>query len=255
MKIAVIGALPHELKPLLKHVKAQRQLRAHAFPTAHPKLHSKEAWYHATYLSHEIMIVATGIGIRNAEEAFTRVLDAFNPDFLLSIGFAGALYESARIGDLVMATSVSLISGNAIKTSQIPAERGLHERLGGRGNIQEGSFFTLERLMEKEAVRLLLPSDVAFPVCEMETFPLAVLARQRQLPFLAVRAITDRADEEIPPEFVELADSSGWQQFMRAAGLLLSKPRLIPAAAKFATRSHKASEAVWLAFDTLAQAL
>src|SRR5208283_2076103 len=209
MKIAVIGALPHELKPLLKHVKAQRQLRAHAFPAALSKSRSKVAWYrqlgfmrrprrqrgappasgypgvlrstsrratqrqrrytlegesvyHATYLSHEIMIVQTGIGIRNAEEALTRVLDAFNPDFLLSIGFAGALYEGARIGDLVMATSVSLISGNAIKTSQIPAERGLHERLGGRGNIREGSFFTLERLMEKKAVRLLLPSDAAF---------------------------------------------------------------------------------------------
>ena len=89
----------------------------------------------------------------------------------------------------------------------------------------------------------------------METFSLAEVASARQIPFLAVRSITDLADEEIPPEFVELADSSGWQQFMRAAGLLLSKPRLIPAAAKFATRSRKASEALWLAFDTLARAL
>ncbi len=211
--------------------------------------------YRATYLSHEIMIVATGIGIRNAEEALTWVLDAFDPDFLFSIGFAGALYEGARIGDLVMATSVSLISGNAIKASQIPGERGLYERLGGRGNIRAGSFFTLERLMEKKAVRPFLPSDAAFPVCEMETFPLAVLARQRQLPFLAVRSITDRADEEIPPELLQVTDRSGRYQLMRAAGLLLRKPRLIPTAVKLAMRSGKASKNLWHAFDALARVL
>ena len=92
MKIAVVGALPHELKPLLKRVKLQGQMPTHASPTALSKSHSKEAWYHATYRKHEIVIATTGIGIDNAEEALTALLDAFNADFLLSVGFAGALY-------------------------------------------------------------------------------------------------------------------------------------------------------------------
>ncbi|HME41984.1 MAG TPA: hypothetical protein VKF36_02765 [Syntrophorhabdales bacterium] len=245
MKILVTGALPHELRPFLKHLKPQRQLRAGAFRVTQ-----------TTYLSHEIMLAVTGIGIQNAEEAVRSVLDAFNADFLLSIGFAGALSEGVRIGDLVAATSVSLVSANSIKKIvQIPDERRLRDVLGGNVGARAASFFTLEKLMEKKAVRHFVPGDAAHPVCEMETFPLAVIALEKQIPFLAVRSITDLADEEIPPEFVELADRSGRHQFVRAAGLLLRKPRLIPMAVKVALRSGKAAKHLWLAFDALAHAL
>jgi nucleoside phosphorylase len=121
MKIAVTGALPHELKALLKHVKSQRRLPTHAFRITQ-----------ATYLSHDIVVVKTGIGTRNAKEALKWVLGAFNPDFILSIGFGGALYENASICDLIVATSVSLVSGNSVKTIQIPDENGLFNRLGSR---------------------------------------------------------------------------------------------------------------------------
>jgi adenosylhomocysteine nucleosidase len=244
MKIAIVGALPHELKPLLKRVKPQRQLRAPAFRITQ-----------ATYLSHEIMIVQTGIGIRNAEKALTWVLREFNADFIFSIGFAGALYEGARIGDLVMARNVSLVSGSGIRTLQIHDKGALLNRLSAGTRARAGSFFTLETLMQKKAVKLLVPTNAAFPVCEMETFPLAEVARQRQLPFLAVRSITDLADEEIPPEFLEVADSSGRDQVMRAAGLLLRNPWLIPTAAKLGRRSRTASMGLLHAFDALAHAL
>ena len=245
MKILVTGALPHELKPFLKHLKPQRQLRAGAFRVTQ-----------TTYLSHEIMLAITGIGIRNAEDTVKSVLDAFNADFLLSIGFAGALSEGVRIGDLVAATSVSLVSANSIKKIvQIPDERRLRDVLGGNVGARAGSFFTLEKLMEKKAVRHFVPGDAAYPACEMETFPLAEIALERQMPFLAVRSITDLADEEIPPEFMELADSSGQHQSMRAAALLLRKPQLLPIAVKLAARSRKAAQALWLAFDALAHAL
>jgi len=245
MKILVTGALPHELKPFLKHLKPQGQLPAGVFRVTQ-----------TTYLSHEIMLAITGIGIHNAEDTVKSVLDVLNADFLLSIGFAGALSEGVRIGDLVAATSVSLVSGNSMKeTVLISDERGLLNRVGGNVAARAGSFFTLEKLMEKKAVRHFVPGDAAYPVCEMETFPLAVIALERQMPFLAVRSITDLADEEIPPEFVELVDSSGQHQSARAVGLLLRKPRLIPLAARLAARSHKAAEALWLAFDALAHAL
>jgi adenosylhomocysteine nucleosidase len=244
MKIAVTGALPHELKALLKHVKSQRRLPTHAFRITQ-----------ATYLSHDIVVVKTGIGTRNAKEALKWVLGAFNPDFILSIGFGGALYENASICDLIVATSVSLVSGNSVKTIQIPDENGLFNRLGSGTSVRAGSFFTLETLMEKKAVKPLVPMDTAFPVCEMETFPLAELARARQIPFLAFRSITDRLDEEIPPEFLKVTDSAGHYRALKAASLLLRKPQLIPMAAQLATRSRKASETLWQAFDSLARAL
>jgi adenosylhomocysteine nucleosidase len=246
MKIAVVGALPHELNALVKHLNPQRQLRIGSFPVTQ-----------GTYFTHDIVVALTGIGTRSAKAALESVLNAFDPDLILSIGFAGALYEDAAVCDLVAATSVFLVSGEFLKSIRMPDESGLLGRLhnGTSPRLRAGSFFTLERLVEKKEVRQLVPTDAAFPVCEMETFPLAELALGRQIRFLAVRSITDRLDEEIPPEFLEVTDRAGHCRALKAASLFLRKPQLIPMAAKLATRSRKASEALWRAFDALVRAL
>ena len=166
-------------------------------------------------------------------------------------GRARVLIKDARIGDLIMATSISLVSGHVVKTIQVPEVTGVSERLSGSANIQAGHFITLERWMEKETVKRLLPAEIAFAVCDTETFPLAEIALQRQLPFLAVRSITDRADEEIPRALLKVNDASGSYRFLRAVFLLLSKPRLIPAAIRLGRRGAVASENLWRAFEAV----
>ena len=106
-----------------------------------------------------------------------------------------------------------------------------------------------------ETVKRLLPAEIAFPVCDMETFPLVETARQRQLPFLGVRSITDRADEEIPRALLKVNDASGSYRFLRAVFLLLSKPRLIPAAIRLGRRGAVASENLWRAFEAVVRIL
>jgi adenosylhomocysteine nucleosidase len=244
MKIAVVCAFPHEWKAILKHLKLQRRSQVGGFRVAH-----------ATHLSHEILLVVTGMGTRNAEEALEWILQVFNPALVLSIGFGGALYEDAGIGDLIMATSVSLVSGRILKTIQIPDASELVDRLFGKTSIRAGHFLTLDRWMDKETVKRLLLPEIAFPVCDMETFPLAELTRQRQLPFLAVRSITDRADEEIPRALLKVNDALGSYRFLRAIFLLLSKPWLIPVAMRLGRRSRVASENLWRAIETLARIL
>lgn len=243
MKIVVTGALPHELRVVLKHVKPHKPLSARAFPM--------RCGFHRSF---EFVIVETGVGTRSAEEALIRVLDAHHPDFILSVGFAGALYEGADVGDLVMATSVALVSGFAVKKVLIPNQHRLFERISRRVSIQAGSFFTLDAWMEKKAVKLIVPPDVPYPVCEMETFPLAELAAKKGLPFVAVRSITDRADEEIPRELLETtdgADGQGHYRFSKAARLLVRRPRLIPAVAILGRRAGKASKNLWHAVDAI----
>jgi adenosylhomocysteine nucleosidase len=245
MNIVVAAALTQELKPLLNHVKPQERLQTDAF-----------AVIRATYLNHELVVVVTGIGIRNAEVRVESVLDVFHPDLILSIGFAGALYDGAAVGDLILATSVSLVSQNSLKvTAPLLGQGRLLKGQQDSPGVRTGSFFTLETPMEKKAIRALVPAEALYPVCEMETFPIAELARKRGIEFFAVRSITDRADEEIPSDFFTIASGSGTRQRIKAAALFLRKPHLIPMAAKLAVRSRKASKNLWLFFDALARAL
>ena len=243
MKIVVAGALPQELKPLLNHIKQQGRFQTRTLPVIR-----------ATHLNHELAVVVTGVGIRNAEEAVESALDAFHPGLILSIGFAGALYEGAAIGDVVVAASVSLVSQNPLKvTASLPVDVKLLEGRLDTMNAHLGTFFTLGAPTEKNAARALVPAGAPNPVCEMETFPLAELAQKKGIEFLAARSITDLWDEEIPSDFFAIAESSGARQRIKAASLFLRKPNLIPMATKLTTRSRKASENLWLFFDALAR--
>jgi adenosylhomocysteine nucleosidase len=243
MKIVVTAALPQELRPVLKHVKPHKAISAGAFQMAR-----------GLYRSCEFVIVETGIGTRSAEKALVRVLDDCHPDFILSIGFAGALYEGADVGDLVMATSVALVSGTAVMKVLMPGQESLLQRIESRVSIQSGSFFTLNEWTEKKSVKLIVPPGSRFPVCEMETFPLADLAAQKGVPFVAIRSITDRAEEEIPRELLnttDIAEGQGRYSFSKAARLLLGRPALIPAAVILGRRAGKASKKLWLAVDAI----
>jgi hypothetical protein len=89
----------------------------------------------------------------------------------------------------------------------------------------------------------------------METFPLAKAALARGLPFVAIRSITDRSHEEIPPELLCVSDESGNYRLSRALDVLLRKPSLIPRAIHLRRNSAIASRNLWRAVKALMEVL
>jgi nucleoside phosphorylase len=246
MRLAIFSAFPHELKCIVKNFKPIKNLRRHPFST-----------FLAKYLNSEIILVQTGMGTRNAEAALKYTLEEYDPDFILSIGFGGALYDGALIGDLVWASRVILIPEdilNGLRPSsynmesyllEIPDTGEIFTKLSGRVNMHKGCILTCERYMKKSEVKKYLSKDISFPVCDMETFFLAKLSIEQRLPFFAVRSITDRSDEEIPSEFLGVTDESGKYKLFRALSLILSKPWLIKDVIRTGRSSGIASTNLW----------
>ena len=114
---------------------------------------------------------------------------------------------------------------------------------------------TFERFAGKTDIKNILPTDISFPVCDMETFFLAKLSMEQRLPFIAVRSITDLADEEIPPEFLHTTDDSGKYSASRAIGMILSKPKLIPDTIRIGKNSRMASNNLWRFVKALTEIL
>jgi hypothetical protein len=108
--------------------------------------------------------------------------------------------------------------------------------------------------MKKSEIKKALPR-LPLPVCDMETFPLAKLSMRKGLPFFAIRSITDRADEEIPLELLDVSDESGQYKLSRALRLILSRPKLISEIAKLGRNSRIASNSLWHAVKTLVETL
>jgi adenosylhomocysteine nucleosidase len=253
MIAALFAAFPQELKHICKNYPLEQNPENHPFP-----LKGKR------HLPCDIIAVQTGIGSMNAETAFRRVLQEHRPDIVVSAGFGGALYEDAGIGDIVWSFRSLLIKADRtrqlehLSEDNIPESalgRRIREELCEQTAAREGCIITLSEMITKSKIKKMIPEDLPFPVCDMETFYLAKLSHQNRMPFLAVRAITDRLDEDIPPELLAVTDGTGRYRFSRAIGLLLAKPQLIPASVKLGRNAARASKNLGKAVDTLVEIL
>lgn len=240
MRLAIFSAFPHEIRPLVKNLNAVRIPETLPFTL-----------FWAPLDSGEVFLVQTGMGIRNAEASLNYVITQHSPTIILSTGFGGALYDGATIGELIWASRVLLVNEGVRETLDLPDRDQLFGRLSRKLTIREGSIVTLERWMKKPEIKHALSRPLPFPVCDMETFPLAKASLTRGLPFVAIRSITDRSHEEIPPEMLCVSDESGNYRLSRALNVLLRKPSLIARAIDLGKNSAIASRNLWRAVKAL----
>ncbi len=241
MIVVLFAAFPQELKQIRKMIRSvsrERRLRCDVIP------------------------VQTGVGVQSAEVAFDCVFRNSRPDLVLSVGFGGALYEGAGIGDIVWSSKARLLDDvpgcemdfkNVIPDSEIG--RRLGQKLNEVVSAREGNIVTLAAMMPKAKIRKMIPGGLMHPVCDMETFYLARLSHQHRVPFLALRAISDDLDEDIPPELFGVTDENGLYRVARALGLLLAKPALIPASVKLGINAARASKSLGDAVGALVKVL
>jgi adenosylhomocysteine nucleosidase len=195
------------------------------------------------------------MGLKNAEIATEYTLKEKRPDFVLSIGFGGALYKGAEIGELVWPSRVLLVDGDVKETLELSGSEETARKISRKLNFHEGSVLTFASRMKKSGISASLFRDLPFPVCDMETFATAKTVFNSGLPFLAVRSISDRADEEIPSELFDTVDDSGNYRLSRALAVLFRNPGLIPCSIRLGMNSRKASQNLWLAVRSLTEIL
>lgn len=252
MRIALFAAFPQEVRCIV------RELRP-LVRSSHPFL-----WRTAKHLSLEIDLVQTGMGTLRAQAALHHLLARKMPDLVVSTGFCGALYQNATLGDLIRGTRVLLCheeQGRAIlpEGRQLSLDHGSAPRNAdgwdGIRDMTGGYIITLQKRIRKEALKRILTADMTFPVCDMETFPLALLSLQRGIPFLALRAVTDLHHEDILEAFFGTADGSGSYRTVRAVRLLLLRPGLIPSALRLGRASSLAAKSLWRGLHTVIETL
>jgi adenosylhomocysteine nucleosidase len=248
VRLAIFSAFPQELKYIVKNFTIMKKLKKYPFHI-----------FLAKYSSSEIILVQTGIGTHNAENSLEYILEEYSPDCILSLGFGGALYDGAIVGDLIWVSKVLLIPESAVEKSQylleIPNSRETFSKLSDKIVMHEGCALTLEKWMKKSEVKKMIPRELSLPICDMETFFLAKLSVQKGLPFFAVRAITDLINEEIPRDLLRVSDKSGNYRFTRALFLLLCKPKLILSMIKLGRNSKVAAKNLWLVVKSLVEIL
>jgi adenosylhomocysteine nucleosidase len=194
-RLLVLAALPLEVRPFLRRLKA-RSRRDLGFP----------AWEFKVGQGRGVAALC-GMGAGAARETAAVLLGRWRPEILLSVGFGGALTPELAPGAIILGESYWRFHPDTGSLEEIVAPApprplaALLQRLKGAGlPAFPGSLVTTPYIINKGRQGAAL-QPLGHPVLDLETSPLADLAAARGLAFLGLRVITDGPGEEIP-EFI-----------------------------------------------------
>lgn len=197
-----------------------------------------------------LTVVTCGVGAGRAETAAAE-LARRGVCGLVSFGSAGALDPQLEAGDLVLPSRVWDEGGTAFecdrsrrfRLAEACARHGLRAKTGDLVQAAEA----LTSPAHKSALRGRIPAAVAV---DMESAAVARVAVAAGVPFLAVRAVLDRAWEGLPPPLLEAVDARGRPYWPRLAYALLRHPALsIPLRRLARARRHAARSLCWAATE------
>jgi adenosylhomocysteine nucleosidase len=171
-----------------------------------------------------LAVVESGVGAERAASATEELISFYQPKWVVSAGFAGALDEKLRRGHFLMADTVvdekgaTLDVGLKMSPEQIAAVKGLHV----------GRLVSVDRLIRTRAEREKLAAAHGALACDMESAAVAEVCRRRHTRFLSVRIISDGLDEKLPPEVERLlAQPSAAGKAGAAIAALIRRPSAV----------------------------
>jgi adenosylhomocysteine nucleosidase len=244
MRIGIITAMPEETRAVVR-----------ALGGAKKALIGSLAVHHGHRAGHEIVIVESGMGFNNAATAAENLVHEVRPDMIISAGFCGGVSAELQVGDVVVATGLTIISENV--QEEVPVEipavsRNFVVRQAVEGHrVFAGLFASTPAIMLKSRLAALLPSDAPFPVVEMESAAIAIIAVENGIPFTGIRAVSDPFDEELGFSLNEFCDDGMRIRIPRVLLTIARKPRIIPQLIRLARNSQVAGACLSQAMERL----
>jgi len=169
-----------------------------------------------------------------------KLLDAAPTDIkgVLSFGIAGGLDPDLACGDLVACTRVRGPGG--AYSADLGWATEIAQRCGARLGMVAGAPAVVGEPARKRALR----AATGAMVVDLETEVAAAFAASRGLPFAALRAVADTAEEVLPPAAAAGLTPDGRPAAGRVALALLRRPKELPALITVARRSRTALKAL-----------
>ncbi len=205
--IGIVCALHLEVSPFLDRVKQFRSESGNGF-------HFRGCRWKGT----NICLVEGGTGYTRARQATQALIDAFQPPFVLSVGFSGGLVPSMKVGDIVVADGVTSDDGEtrlAIDIHMAPDPgKGLHV----------GSICTTDHIVRQVSEKKELAIRTGAIAVDMESLGVARVCQERGTKFMAVRVISDDLSSDLPPEVLALLGPKGSVRAGALFGAILNRP-------------------------------
>ncbi|NPA59391.1 MAG: 5'-methylthioadenosine/adenosylhomocysteine nucleosidase [Epsilonproteobacteria bacterium] len=213
MKIAIMGAMPEEIAPILEKLQDYKTTK-----------YANNTYYEATYKGVELVIAYSKIGKVFSTLTATTMIEHFRCDRLLFSGVAGAISPELKVGDLIIATKLSqhdlditafghpfgYVPEGAvyIQTDKDLISLGKEVALDMGKTVKEGIIATGDQFVANEERKNFIGKTFNADALEMEGASVAVVCDALDVPFFILRAISDAADMDASFSFDEFLETS-----------------------------------------------
>jgi adenosylhomocysteine/aminodeoxyfutalosine nucleosidase len=212
-RIAIMGAMAEEIEPILKRVDNIKKIE-----------YAKNIYYEATYRGKDVVISYSKIGKVFASLTATILIEKFKCDRLLFSGVAGAINPELKIGDLIIASSLSqhdlditafghpygYVPEGAVYIETDKSLMDIAKAVAKKSGLKlkEGIVATGDQFVASSDRKEFISSTFKADALEMEGGSVAVICDALDIPFFILRAISDTADGSADIDFDKFLESS-----------------------------------------------
>ena len=207
--LGIIGAMEGEVSKLKEQME-----------DAVKKKKASMEFYKGTIKGKEVVVVRSGIGKVNAAVCAQILIDDFHVSAIVNTGIAGSLKNEINIGDIVLSTDAVQHDVNAgsfgYPKGQIPgldvlafqADENLIEKayaicekVNPDISVFRGRVVTGDQFISQREIKNNIANTFDGMCTEMEGAAIAQVAYLNHIPFLIVRAISDKADDSADMDY------------------------------------------------------
>lgn len=188
-----------------------------------------------------------GMGPGLAEKGTGLLIDAHRPKFVISAGFSGALTNQVGLYDIVHADS--LVEGtqrdgaNVIEgaewspravTPSMPADPA--------SKLHVGRLVTMPQIVRTVAEKKRLGEVTGGLAVDMESAAVERVCRERKVPFVGLRVISDDLTKDLPVEVLSVVGATGSLRLGAAIGAVFKRPSSVMDMLELRDNANKAAE-------------
>jgi adenosylhomocysteine nucleosidase len=181
----------------------------------------------------DVQLLITGMGNKNAKDAFLQSLSVALPRLVLTCGFAGGLDPDLKCGEVICETDDSAGLQRALAQSGMRAAR----------------FHCADSVAVTAATKLDLRRQTGADSVEMESGAIRAIAREKGIPSATLRVILDTAGEDLPLDFNRLMTPDMRMDSVKLCLSLARAPGKIPELIRFGKRTQMAARALARALE------
>ncbi|HEO99338.1 MAG: 5'-methylthioadenosine/adenosylhomocysteine nucleosidase [Campylobacterales bacterium] len=212
-KIAIMGAMPEEIAPLLEKLDHVTTC-----------VYACNTYYEGTYKGKEVVVAYSKIGKVFATLTATVLIEKFGCDLLLFSGVAGAISDELAIGDLIIADGLCqhdlditafghphgyVPEGEVCIPTDVTLRNIAKEVAKEKGlKLKEGVIATGDQFVANPERKEWIGKTFNAHALEMEGASVAVVCSSLNVPFFIMRAISDSADMDAGFDFDAFLESS-----------------------------------------------